>query len=302
MMELAEAFAAYEAARDRLPQPSRHGAARAASDLSEIADRFDVFLLDAFGVLNIGECAIPGVVERLQSLRDAGKTLMVVSNAASLPHEMLMRKYAALGYDFAPGDVITSRKAMMAALETAPPRRWGLMSSRAAGLGELATLDTEYLEDEGSVYDRARMLITRWKIADDPRPVWDPDISPRAKRSRNPVTGRIRLADTVSRRWQAGKYLIWRWRRGDIPGPSCVGIAPYRHLGANTSGSPRRCGGLWCGGAPAPLDEGIPDSFSTGLNATTFSIRQRPISALHRAAELQPRAKPQLFHAVLRRL
>ncbi|WBU56198.1 HAD-IIA family hydrolase [Paracoccus sediminicola] len=281
MMELAEAFAAYEAARDRLPQPSRHGAARAASDLSEIADRFDVFLLDAFGVLNIGECAIPGVVERLQSLRDAGKTLMVVSNAASLPHEMLMRKYAALGYDFAPGDVITSRKAMMAALETAPPRRWGLMSSRAAGLGELATLDTEYLEDEGSVYDRAEGVLmvgtagwteTRQRLLEDslrndPRPVWvgNPDIvAPRENGfSQEPGYFAHRLADATGIAPQFygkpfGNIFDLALARlpADIPLDRIlmVGDSPHTDiLGANTVGiaSALVAGYGFLGGAPA---------------------------------------------------
>ncbi len=52
------AFARYEAIRPRLPV-ARHAAksVRVAS-LEEVADQVDGFLLDAFGVLNVGETAI----------------------------------------------------------------------------------------------------------------------------------------------------------------------------------------------------------------------------------------------------
>jgi len=49
-----EAFAAYEAVRHRLPPARMGGACTRLPDLDAIADDFDVFLLDAFGVLNIG--------------------------------------------------------------------------------------------------------------------------------------------------------------------------------------------------------------------------------------------------------
>lgn len=191
-MDTAQAFAAYQAARARLPAAARQGAGIRAPDLAAIAGDFDVFLLDAFGVLNIGEAAIPGVVQRLADLKAAGKTLLVVSNAASAPHAALMRKYAALGYDFAPGDVITSRKTMLAALQDQPARHWGIMSGEAMNLGELASLSLHVLGDDPADYDRAEafMLVgaagwteARQRLLEDglrrnPRLVWvaNPDI------------------------------------------------------------------------------------------------------------------------------
>lgn len=191
-MDTAQAFAAYEAARGRLPAPIRQGAGVPAPSLAEIADDFDVFLLDAFGVLNIGNSAIPGVADRLANLRGAGKTLLVVSNAASLPHDRLMQKYAALGYDFQPDEVITSRKAMMAALQSEPARSWGIMSNASAGLGELARLHPTYLEDEPAAYDAVegfllvgsagwteqRQTMLEQSLLQSPRLVWvaNPDI------------------------------------------------------------------------------------------------------------------------------
>jgi hypothetical protein len=79
------AFREYESVRHRLPALRRQAEFVRADTLDAIADQFDVFLLDAFGVLNIGETAIPGVVDRVNGLRARGKQVMVVTNAARLP-------------------------------------------------------------------------------------------------------------------------------------------------------------------------------------------------------------------------
>ena len=100
-----QAFAAYEAARHRLPHVQRAGQCVRLPNLDAIADQIDVFLLDAFGVLNIGDTAVDGVPERVAGLQNAGKRVMVVSNAAGYPHFDLMAKYKRLpggGYDFDP--------------------------------------------------------------------------------------------------------------------------------------------------------------------------------------------------------
>ncbi|WP_099827864.1 HAD-IIA family hydrolase [Oceaniglobus indicus] len=187
------AFDAYEAVRHRLPA-ARTGSAPPvhAGSLADIADRFDVFLLDAFGVLNIGETAIPGVVERVADLRAMGKRVLVVSNAAGLPHAVLMAKYARLGYDFTPDDVVTSRRTLLAALADAPRRQWGLMATRSAGLADLENLNLTYLEEDPAVYDvvegflmvgaaewgEARQSLLEDALRKRPRPVWvaNPDI------------------------------------------------------------------------------------------------------------------------------
>ncbi len=152
-MSAHEAFAAYEAVRHRLPPTSSHGKAYTnIGTLADIADAYDVFLLDAFGVLNIGEAAIPGTVERVADLRTAGKRVLVVSNAAGFPHAALMEKYKRLGYDFAPEDVVTSRLTLLAGLAGRSNLHWGLMATRSAGLRDLECLDLTYLEEDPEPY------------------------------------------------------------------------------------------------------------------------------------------------------
>ena len=154
-MTVETAFAAYEAVRHRLPPPQpRQPTPLMARTLSDVAGRYDAFLLDAFGVLNIGETAIPGVAERIAELRAAGKQVLVVSNAAGFPHAALMEKYARLGYDFAPEDVITSRATLLAGLNGRTGLHWGLMATRATGLRDLEGLNLTYLEEDPAEYER----------------------------------------------------------------------------------------------------------------------------------------------------
>lgn len=190
-----DALAAYEAARHRLPDaPLAKGLPQSAGNLADLADNFDAFFLDAFGVLNIGETAIPGVPERVAELQASGKRVVVVSNAAGFPHERLMEKYARLGYDFAPDDVVTSRKAMAeAVLGQNGPRTWGLMVSDGVSAAEFEGLNHVRLRDDPSDYDafdavlmigsatwtEARQALLETALSDRRRPVYvgNPDIT-----------------------------------------------------------------------------------------------------------------------------
>lgn len=160
VMSTETAFEAYEAVRHRLPLVAPSGTAfRRAATLADIADGFDVFLLDAFGVLNIGEAAIPGTPERIRNLKAAGKRVLVVSNAAGFPHAALMEKYMRLGYDFAPDDVITSRVTLLAGLNGRQNLHWGLMATRSTGLRDLEDLNLTYLEEDPAPYDAVEGIL-----------------------------------------------------------------------------------------------------------------------------------------------
>ena len=105
------AFAAYEHVRRFLPPARFPAKPEHVADLGAIADRFDVFVFDAFGVLNVGDTPIPGAVERVNALRAMGKTCVVVTNAASYDPEASFAKFQRLGYHFPHHDIATSRQA-----------------------------------------------------------------------------------------------------------------------------------------------------------------------------------------------
>jgi HAD superfamily hydrolase (TIGR01450 family) len=147
------AFTAYEAVRHRLPQAHFPATARSAPDLTALIDSHDIFLLDAFGVLNVGEAAIPGAVDHVTALQNAGKHVMVVSNAAGYPKRFLMARLSRLGFAFSPNHVLSSREVLLEHLRDAPPRHWGLMADPAYGFEELEGLSATILADDPAAYD-----------------------------------------------------------------------------------------------------------------------------------------------------
>lgn len=104
-----DAFRRYEEVRDRLPSAAFPDASQACGGLDELADRFDAFLLDSFGVLNVGETAVPGAVACLEMLAAMGKRLIVLTNAASYPLGTALARYDRLGFEIRREDVVSSR-------------------------------------------------------------------------------------------------------------------------------------------------------------------------------------------------
>ena len=124
------AFNRYEAIRARLPVARFPDKSLTLPSLEEVADHVDGFLLDAFGVLNVGETAIPGAVARLASLRARGKRLAVLTNAASYTRAQLLAKYHRLGFDFTADEVVASRDVAVARLDAiAPGARWAAIAA-----------------------------------------------------------------------------------------------------------------------------------------------------------------------------
>ncbi|WP_424972736.1 HAD-IIA family hydrolase [Dinoroseobacter sp. S76] len=154
------ALDAYEAARHRLPKLGEtRGRAEKAACLVDLADRFDVFLLDAFGVLNVGETVIPGAPESVAALQAMGKRVLVVSNAASVGKEILLTKYHALGFAFAPEDVVTSRETLSARMGGKADRLWGIVAPDGADLSDLGLTQWEPLRDDPDPYARCEGVI-----------------------------------------------------------------------------------------------------------------------------------------------
>ena len=186
------AFNAYEAVLPRLPQAQFPDCYETAETLSDIAAHFDTFLLDSFGVLNIGATAIPGAVERIEELRALGKRIIVVTNAAGYPKHVQIAKYKKLGFEFAAEDIVSSRGTALAAIANAPDYTWGLMAAPSFGLDELDHINIKFLEDDPAVYDtvdaflllgssiwtEARQNLLEISLHRNPRPVFvgNPDI------------------------------------------------------------------------------------------------------------------------------
>ncbi|MDX8521681.1 TIGR01459 family HAD-type hydrolase [Mesorhizobium dulcispinae] len=81
--------------------------ARHLDGIGALAERYDVFLLDQFGVLHDGQRPYPGAIEALSELKRAGKTVVLVSNSGKRaePNE---RRLLKLGFEVGSWDHFVS--------------------------------------------------------------------------------------------------------------------------------------------------------------------------------------------------
>lgn len=147
------AFLRYEDVRHRLPRARFAAEPVRAGTLAEVAHRYDAFILDAFGVLNVGETPIPGAIGRMADLRAMGKRLVVLTNAASYTRAEAVAKYARLGFDFGPDEVVSSRDVAVARLP-ALSGTWGAFAAAGDTFGDIAA-DVGHAIDEPSLFDAA---------------------------------------------------------------------------------------------------------------------------------------------------
>ena len=181
----------YELAR--LPAPARKGRAEPAANLLALIDLYDAFILDGYGVINLGPEPIPGIGDTIRALRAAGREVMVLTNGAGRPSRQTARRYAGWGLEFPERLVVSSRDALEAALAAQPrPGLWGVMALPDSELETLA-VETALLEDDEELYRRAAGFIfirsEGWSTArhtllaealrESPRPVLvaNPDVS-----------------------------------------------------------------------------------------------------------------------------
>ena len=177
----------------RLPAPVRKGRAEPAANLLALVDRYDAFILDGYGVINVGPEPIPGIGDTIRALRATGREVMVLTNGAGRPSRQTARRYAGWGLDIPDRLVVSSRDALEASLAAHPrPGLWGVMASPDSEL-ETLPLETALLEDDEEIYRRAagfifirsggwstaRHLLLAQALRESPRPVLvaNPDIS-----------------------------------------------------------------------------------------------------------------------------
>jgi len=154
-----QAFDRYEEIRCRLPPAPLGGDGKHIAGLHELADQVDVFVFDAFGVLNVGERPIAGACDRVQQLRDMGKQILVLTNAASFTRAQTQAKFARLGFEFAPDEIISSRDVCETHLNSICPRgQWGVIAPSGFSPREL-TVDALALLDDLRSYDRVQAFL-----------------------------------------------------------------------------------------------------------------------------------------------
>lgn len=154
-----EIFERYEAVRRRLPSARFPAESAAIENLEALVDEIDVFLLDAFGVLNVGETAIPGAAERLEAFSRLGKQVFVLTNSATYDATKALEKYRRFGFALEKEQIISSRDAAITALDLYPKDYvWGVAATAQSGLAELPRV-THLLGEDPSDYEMVNAFL-----------------------------------------------------------------------------------------------------------------------------------------------
>jgi HAD superfamily hydrolase (TIGR01450 family) len=112
----------YEALRPVLPPARSSSPHQKADKLTDCLDAFDAFILDGFGVINVGMEKIEGIDEFFRRAEQAGKPIVILTNGASAPSAVIAKKYLSWGLPVAAQHIVSSRDALVAALPPADQR------------------------------------------------------------------------------------------------------------------------------------------------------------------------------------
>lgn len=152
-LSCASAIDRYTEIAHRLPSPVNPQTSVSVANLGDLVDEIDVFVLDGFGVLNVGESTVPGAAERVAQLQALGKQVLVLTNGATLPVEKTVEKYLKWGMQFQLADVVSSRNALEEAmLKQDKNIHWGIAATKIAQIEKLAP-KTTLLGDNKADYD-----------------------------------------------------------------------------------------------------------------------------------------------------
>jgi len=187
------AWREYRRAEPRFPPKPPAVRPERVAGIREIRDQFDAVMLDAWGVLNLGDTPIPSAVAAVKELRAARVPLLVLSNDASADRASAAAKHRRRGYDFRAEEIIAGLDLLPETLARmaleAPP---GLIADPPA-LMDALTGAMPILADDPAPYERVpafvflsadrwserRQALLRGSLIHRPRPliVCNPDIA-----------------------------------------------------------------------------------------------------------------------------
>ena len=104
---------------------------------ASLADDYDGFVLDLWGVIHDGVNAFPHAVDCLTHLRAAGKKTLLLSNVPR-PNEAVRTMMRRMGIeDGLYTDILTSGEAVRRALQQPPDLWWAELGNRVFHLGPM---------------------------------------------------------------------------------------------------------------------------------------------------------------------
>ena len=110
---LDDAMKIYAALRSNMPR-CKKGSCKQASSLIDILDEFDGLVLDGYGVINVGDGPIEGIMTLLETAARKAKPVIVLTNGSSFSSARTCNKYLDWKLPIACSDVLSSRDALIA--------------------------------------------------------------------------------------------------------------------------------------------------------------------------------------------
>ena len=150
----------YEGMRDFFPKYHENNQdIILAPRLENILDNFDALLLDAFGVLNVGNSLVPGITKTLEKARQKKITLMVVTNGASYDSFKKRDQLSSLGLEFSNDEIISSREVAEIFLSFNQPKEpLGVLGNSGNNLN-ISNLNCIELEPDIEMFDKMNSFI-----------------------------------------------------------------------------------------------------------------------------------------------
>ena len=110
---LSDALFIYEKLRAQMPAAIPKKDSVRSVRLTDILDNFDALFLDGYGVLNVGSCPVKPAYALLDTAKDKGIEIFLLTNGASKTSSANLEKYRNLGFNFEEDRLISSRDAMI---------------------------------------------------------------------------------------------------------------------------------------------------------------------------------------------
>ena len=139
-----------------------------APKLENILDHFDALLLDAFGVINVGQELVPGIISTLDKARNKGITLLVVTNGASNNSFKKLDQLSSLGLEFSDNEIISSRDAAEIFLTLNKPEAPMGILGNIGNSFEIPNLHCVELEQDYSMFDEMKSFVLLGTLHWDP--------------------------------------------------------------------------------------------------------------------------------------
>ena len=191
-ISFAEAWRVYLAAAHRMPAAAPAVTPGRIGGVLEVAADFEVFVLDAYGVMNLGETAIEAARQAFRELRQRGKAVCILTNDAAGDKETIAAGHRGRGFDVAAADIVAGIDLLPAELALHPDfRRFGVVASWTLPfpelLGAMTRLDTDaaaYDAVDGMVFldslwtmEKQRILVDSLRRRRRPLIVCNPDVA-----------------------------------------------------------------------------------------------------------------------------